>query len=183
MNEMEKGGIVSSPKRRHLDQEESYWREAVEIIDNSSIYYPRGIESIILRAYAMERLSMKCLNLGIYPRLKKIYMSSGCIIDCEEVIIHGCEQLEILDFGTYNFTIGNSRSARGLLRISSCPNLANIMIGEGCFSTYKEVIIMDLLSVKEIYFGKESFCEASSLIKGVRIFVRMKYYNMQICHH
>lgn len=172
---MERSGIVSAPKRRHLTLEEYYWKEAVEIMEKSNIYYPRDIKRIEVQSNSGRRFSTTSLNLEIYPKLKKIYIHSECIRNCGEVIINGHEKLEIVDFGQYNFTIGDDKNARGLLRISSCPNLRNIVIGDGSFNTYKELILMDLNSLKELVFGKQSFYQANFIIKGKKLFRCVQY--------
>ena len=178
MSDMEKNGIVPSPKRRHLTLEEYYWREAVEITENSNIYYPRCIERIDLRSNSTERLPIVSLNLGIYPRLKEIHIHSQSIQNCGEVIIHGMEKLEIVDFGQYNFNYRDDENTRGLLRISSCPNLVKIVIGDGSFRTFKELVIMDLNSITDLIFGTESFNTGNSLIKGGINIKNIEYTNM-----
>ena len=145
-----------------------YWKEAIEFGINSGIYFPRGIEKILLKYKSGERERMEKCDFSVFPKLKEICIDKE-IINADEVIFDNLKDLEKIIIEDNNFVFTKEKDSKGSLSINNCPNLKVIWIGDYCFNRFNELKISNVKSLKTIRFGCESFNSADGIFKGRRL--------------
>ena len=82
-------------------------------------------------------------------------------------VLEDLPNLEIVQIANDCFKTREKECSDGLLRISNCPNLRQLEIGDRSFETYKNFKLNKLDSLQSIKFGKNSFyCIEELEIKG-----------------
>ena len=107
-------------------------------------------------------------------RLKRIeignhaFLSFGCFEHVREFVIDGLESLESVKIGKKCFGIDLWQERDdGLCRITNCPNLRRLEIGNGSFKDFQSFELSKLNSLQSIQFGSCCFLYAEEFsLKG-----------------
>ena len=105
-------------------------------------------------------------------RLKRIaigntsWKSFGCFKHVREFVIDGLESLESVKIGGKCFRIGDEERDDGVCRITNCPNLRQLEIGDESFQDSKSFELSNVNSLQSIKFGGYCFFYADISLKG-----------------
>ena len=101
------------------------------------------------------------------PKLKSIEMKWNCFEHVRELVIDGLECMESVKIGDSCFRIGEEKCDDGFCRITNCPNLRQLQIGNKSFEDFKSFELSNLNSIQSIKFGRYCFQYAEDLsLKG-----------------
>ena len=98
--------------------------------------------------------------------LKSITIGYACFEHVREFVIDGLESLESVKIGVDCFRIGDYERNDGICRITNCPNLRQLEIGNNSFEDFKSFELSNLNSIQSINFGKWCFRCADFSLKG-----------------
>ena len=98
--------------------------------------------------------------------LKRIVIENECFQHVREYVIDGLPNLESVIIGSNCFRIGYGESDDGICRITNCPNLRHLEIGDESFVDFKSFEISNLSSLQSIKFGHNCFLYADFSLKG-----------------
>ena len=98
--------------------------------------------------------------------MKRIEIGDNCFQNVREFLIDGLESLESVKIGWRCFTIGDEERDDGLCRITNCPNLRQLEIGDWSFEDFKSFELSNVNSLQSIKFGYECFKYADFSLKG-----------------
>ena len=110
--------------------------------------------------------SFTVLNFTQYRFLKRIEIGDWCFRYVREFVIDGLESLESIKIGKYSFMIDYEERDDGVCRITNCPNLRQLEIGNWSFRDFKSFEISNVNSLQSIIFGQGCFRYADFLLKG-----------------
>ena len=100
--------------------------------------------------------------------LKRMVIGDDCYGSVRSFRIDGLNELESIVIGEKSFTYVKSEQAidimqtDGSCRITNCPKLVSIQIGNWSFSDYKSLEISHLPSLKSIEMGERCFLNGRS---------------------
>ena len=99
--------------------------------------------------------------------LKVIAVSEGSLNHIRVFVVDGLERLESMIIGKNCFRISylNERND-GICRITNCPNLRQLEIGDESFADFKSFELSNLNSLQSIKFGDRYFEFADFSLKG-----------------
>ena len=97
--------------------------------------------------------------------LKSITIGNECFQHVREFVVDGLESLESVKIGYECFRIG-WRERDGICRITNCPNLRQLEIGDRSFVDFKSFELSNLNSIQSIKFGESCFQFADFSLKG-----------------
>ena len=89
-----------------------------------------------------------------------------CFQYVREFVIDGLESLESVKIGEKCFRIDNEERDDGICRITNCPNLRQLEIGDYSFQDFKSFELSNLNSLQSINFGEWCFEYADFSLKG-----------------
>ena len=89
-------------------------------------------------------------------RLRKLIIGNFCMKFVRTIRLEGLPNLESLKIGNDCFSIGNDERDDGICRITNCPKLHTLEIGNGSFEDFKSFKLSNLNSLQSIKFG--NFC-------------------------
>ena len=98
--------------------------------------------------------------------LKSITIGNACFKNVREFVVDGLESLESVKIGVECFRIGDGERNDGICRITNCPNLRQLEIGDGSFIDFKSFEISNLNSIQSIKFGNGCLQYADYSLKG-----------------
>ena len=101
-----------------------------------------------------------------FNNLTDIMISNDCVKSIREFIINGLESLESVKIGGNCFRISDYERNDGVCRITNCPNLRQLEIGDLSFRDFKSFEISNLNSIQSINFGSWCFQYADFSLKG-----------------
>ena len=81
-------------------------------------------------------------------------------------MIDGLKSLESVKIGEECFRIGYEERDDGLCRITNCPNLRQLEIGDDSFADFKSFELSNVNSLQSIKFGYCCFHYADFSLKG-----------------
>ena len=81
-------------------------------------------------------------------------------------MIDGLESLESVKIGEYSFRIDWRERNDGIFRITNCPNLCQLEIGDWSFWDFKSFELSNVNSLQSIKFGDWCFVFADFSLKG-----------------
>ena len=110
--------------------------------------------------------STLCMNLSEVKSLKRIEIGSWCFQHVREFVIDGLESLESVKIGKWCFVIYWEERNDGICRITNCPNLRQLEIGDRSFVDFKSFELSNVNSLQSIKFGYECFRYADFSLKG-----------------
>ena len=111
----------------------------------------------------IDKLDFSALS---FTNLKSITTGQGCLKDVREFVIDGLESLESVKIGDECFRIDGEERDDGLCRITNCPNLRQLEIGDESFGDFKSFELSKLNSLQSIKFGSSCFEYADFSLKG-----------------
>ena len=132
----------------------------------------RGIEELIVsdNSYneSCDDLSKMKMNLSEFKKLKRIEFGNNCFEHVREFVIDGLESLESVKIGKYSFVIDWYEERNdGICRITNCPNLRQLEIGDRSFEDFKSFELSNLNSLQSIKFSDNCFWYAEEFsLKG-----------------
>ena len=100
------------------------------------------------------------------PKLKSIEMKWNCFEHVRELVIDGLESLESVIIGEWGFRISDDERNDGVCRITNCPNLRQLEIGDNSFEDFKSFELSNLNSIQSIKYGDCCFWHADFSLKG-----------------
>ena len=68
-------------------------------------------------------------------------------------MIDGLESLESVKIGGWCFRISSEERDDGVCRITNCPNLRQLEIGNNCFEDFQSFELSNVNSIQSIKFG------------------------------
>ena len=99
--------------------------------------------------------------------LKSITIGNACFENVREFVVDGLESLESVKIGEKSFRIGDYARNDGICRITNCPNLRHLKIGNWSFEGFKSFELSNLNSIQSIKFGFHCFYYAEDCsLKG-----------------
>ena len=102
-----------------------------------------------------------------FHQLKSITIGNECFKNVREFVLDGLESLESLKIGEKCFRIDIWRERDdGICRITNCPNLTQLEIGDYSFEYFKSMNLSYLNSIQSIKFGDFCFEYADFSLKG-----------------
>ena len=110
--------------------------------------------------------STLCMNLSEVKSLKRIEIGSWCFQHVREFVIDGLESLESVKIGENCFRIDWRERDDGICRITNCPNLRQLEIGDESFQDSKSFKLSNVNSIQSIKFGNFCFNYADFSLKG-----------------
>ena len=81
-------------------------------------------------------------------------------------MVDGLESLESVKIGIECFRISYDERDDGICRITNCPNLRQLEIGNYSFADFKSFELSNLNSIQSIKFGDYCFYYADFSLKG-----------------
>ena len=111
---------------------------------------------------------MTTLHISNYYflQLKSMTIGYQCFQHIRELMIDGLESLESVKIGGNCFRIDWKERDDGVCRITKCPNLRQLEIGDNSFEDLKSFEISNLNSIQSIKFGVWCFHFADFSLKG-----------------
>ena len=106
------------------------------------------------------------LEFSRFPLLKTIEIGNGCFKIVREFVIDGLPSLESVKIGNECFGIYFEERDDGICRITNCPNLTQLEIGNDSFGDFKSFEISYLNSLQSIKIGDNCFECADFSLKG-----------------
>ena len=147
-------------------------REECVICPELSISRIRGIEECIIGEMMYNNTSSDISKMQLtftnMPYLKRIRIGYGSLQNVRGLVVENLERLESLRVGPDCFRItsrwkfrvfdmNNARRGDGICRISKCPELKEVFLGNNSFCDFKSFDISEVRSLQSIDFGNNSF--------------------------
>ena len=104
---------------------------------------------------------------SLLVRLKQIEIGNRCFQNVREFVIDGLPNLESVKIGEKCFRIDEWKERDdGICRITNCPNLRQLEIGDRSFKDFKSFELSNVNSLQSIKFGNDCFRYADFSLKG-----------------
>ena len=116
-----------------------------------------------LQNYNCDRLTF---SNNSFNQLKSISIGDHCFQHVREFVIDGLESLESMKIGTSCFGVDEEERDDGICRITNCPNLRQLELGNRSFEDFKSFELSNLNSIQSIKFGECCFDYADFSLKG-----------------
>ena len=148
------------------------------ILPNQSIEdIPTDIQHLFICGSAEYREEKLILSTNSFNQLKSITIGSSCFKHVLEFVIDGLESLESVKIGEKCFRttaledmsnedIPSYIPTNGICRITNCPNLRQLEIGDNSFADFKSFELSNLNSIQSIKFGDSCFEYADFSLKS-----------------
>ena len=109
--------------------------------------------------FSIENYKLLEINISsnIFPRLTSITIDDNCIKNIIRFILNGLEKLKNLKIGRGCVSNLYKGSNEGRFRITNCPNLCLIGIGDGSMQGYKYFELSNVPSLQSIHIGNKCF--------------------------
>ena len=152
----------------NLVQEGMQSKERYFILPNQSIDdIPYDIEHLYLCGFNDYRCGRLTFSNNSFNQLKSIYFGHKCFTHVREFVIDGLESLESVKIGEWCFRISEEERDDGICRITNCPNLRQLEIGDKSFRDFKSFELSNVKSIQSINFGNSCFNYAEEFsLKG-----------------
>ena len=127
-------------------------KENYFIRENQSISeIPRDVQNLFILFYG------NSLETVEFPKsltnLKSITIGRECFNNVREFVIDDLPKLESVKIGKECFRIGDKKRDDGHFRITNCPNLRQLEIGDCSFRDFKSFELSNVNSLQSIKFG------------------------------
>ena len=142
-------------------------KEQYFILQNQSFDdIPKDIQQLYI--YHTNTEDMTTLNISNYSfhQLKSITIGSSCFKHVREFVIDGLESLECVRIGELSIRKSSRRRDDGVCRITNCPNLRQLEIGDESFKDFQSFELSNLNSIQSIEFGDWCFQYADFSLNG-----------------
>ena len=124
------------------------------------------IDTINLFIYSYEITLNRLEFFQSFSELKRIEIGNECFQHVREFVIDGLESLESVKIGEKCFRISEKERDDGICRITNCPNLRQLEMGDNSFIDFKSFELSNLNSIQSINFGDDCFLYADFSLKG-----------------
>ena len=139
-------------------------------ISSISQYYsiPSISTNITFANYVGNELSTSySLNFTRFLFLKRIEIGHSCFEHVREFVVDGLASLESVKIGDHCFRISYEERNDGVCRITNCPNLRQLEIGDHSFKDFKSFELFNVNSLQSIKFDWNCFKYAEEFsLKG-----------------
>ena len=157
-------------EKKQIQKTRNHWNEMLPVCVGLNISKDRGIEELKIGANSFNEncgnLSKMKMDLSELKKLKRIEIGKECFQHVREFVIDGLESLESVKIGEVCFRIDDKERDDGVCRITNCPNLRQLEIGNRSFADFKSFELTNVNSLQSIEFGKECFLYADFSLKG-----------------
>ena len=130
----------------------------------------RGIEELIIGKGLYNDncgdISKMKVDLSEFKKLKRIEIGNECFQNVREFVIDGLASLESVKIGEWCFKISSDERDDGVCRITNCPNLRQLEIGDWSFKDFQSFELSNLNSIQSIKFGDDCFEYADFSLNG-----------------
>ena len=131
---------------------------------------PLGIEELKIGNKSFNEscndISKMKMDLSEFKKLKRIELGNKCFKHVREFVVDGLESLKSVKIGEECFRIDDKERDDGICRITNCPNLRQLEIGDYCFKDFQSFELSNLNSIQSIKFGEYCFRYADFSLKG-----------------
>ena len=143
-------------------------KERYFVLPNQSIDdIPNDIQHLYLCGFKNYEYDNLIFVRNSFPQLKSITIGNKCFENVREFVIDGLECLESVKIGYDCFRIDYDKERDdGICRITNCPNLTQLEIGNESFADFKSFELSHLNSIQSIIFGRACFGYADLSLKG-----------------
>ena len=153
--------------RYNLVQEGMQSKDRYFILPNQSIDdIPTDIQHLFICGFEKYRDEKLILSTNLFNQLKSITIGYKCFKHVREFVLDGLASLESVIIARECFRINVDESDDGVCRITNCPNLRQLEIGDYSFADFKSFELSNLNSIQSIKFGKCCFDYANFSLKG-----------------
>ena len=133
----------------------------------NDLIVPMAVEEFVICDDILNDENITTLHFSpLLLRLKHIVIDYDCFNFVREFVIDGLKRLESVKIGEQCFRIEDEESDDGICRITNCPNLTQLEIGDSSFEDCKSFELSNLNSIQSIKFGEDCFRYADFSLKG-----------------
>ena len=151
-------------RRRREERESQYWNEELTMCPGLCLTQLRGIEELKIGNHSFNDscsdISKMKMDLSKFKKLKRIEIGNSCFKNVRELVITDLVNLESVKIGENCFKKGDGKHDDGLLRITNCPNLRQLELGDQSFSDFKSFQLYSVDSLQSIKFCDYCFWRA-----------------------
>ena len=152
----------------NLVQEGMQSKDRYFILPNQSIDdIPTDIQHLFICGFEKYREEKLILSTNSFNQLKSITIGYNCFMNVREFVLDGLESLESVKIGRDCFRISYEERNDGICRITNCPNLRQLEIGDYSFDHFQSFELSNVNSIQSIKFGDSCFWYADFSLKGV----------------
>ena len=127
---------------------------------------PTDIQHLFICGFVKYRDERLFLSTYLSYQLKSITIGCFCFKHVREFVIDGLARLESVKIGGWCFRISDDERNDGICRITNCPNIHQLEIGDFSFKDFKSFELSNLNSIQSIKFGEYCFQYADFSLKG-----------------
>ena len=127
---------------------------------------PADVQHLYLYGFSDYKGDKLILSSNSLQQLKSITIGNHCFKHVCEFVIDGLDSLESVIIGYDCFKTGGTEHIEGLCRITNCPNLRQLEIGDHSFCTFQSFEISNVDSLQSIEFDRNCFEYADLSLKG-----------------
>ena len=133
----------------------------------NDLIVPMSIEEFVIDENMFNDENITTLHFSpLLVRLKRIEIGYKCFQHVREFVIDGLESLESVMIGEDSFRIDIWERNDGICRITNCPNLRQLEIGNHSFEDFNSFELSNVNSLQSINFGDRCFEYADFSLKG-----------------
>ena len=127
---------------------------------------PTDIQHLVICGFEEYRDEKLSLSPNLFHQLKSITIGNYCFQNVREFVIDGLESLESVKISEKCFRISDDERDDSVCRITNCPNLRQLEIGNNSFEDFKSFELSNLNSLQSIKFSNGCFEYADFSLKG-----------------
>ena len=127
---------------------------------------PTDIQHLVICGFEKYRDKKLIISPNSFYQLKSITIGNYCFKNVREFVIDCLESLESVKIGDKCFRISYEERDDGVCRITNCPNLHQLKIGNRSFYYFQSFELSNLNSIQSIKFGDNCFYYADFSLKG-----------------
>ena len=133
-------------------------------IAKNDLIVPMSIEEFVIGNEMFNDENITTLHFSpLLVQLKRITIGYRCFKHIREFVIDGLERLESMKIGGESIMIDWKERDDRVCRITNCPNLRQLEIGDDSFADFKSFEISNVNSLQSIKFGDCCFKYAEDL--------------------
>ena len=151
-------------------------RERYFVFPSQSIHdIPKDVENLYFCGYGNEEEDLTVLDFSSFgfTHLRSITIGNECFENVRLFVLDGLDNLESVEIGKWCFVVSGNDSEEeeeehddGICRITNCPNLTQLKIGNASFGDFNQFELSNVNSLKSITFGDYCFIYADCILKG-----------------
>ena len=145
-----------------MQSKDRYFISSNQSIDD----IPTDIQHLFICEIEEYRDDKLIFSNNSFHHLKSITIGNGCFQHVREFVVDGLESLESVKIGEKCFRISGNERDDGICRITNCPNLRQLEIGDGSFADFQSFELFNVNSIQYIKFGQCCFYYADCSLTG-----------------